>query len=106
MALSTTAAAARAAWRDKAPDGELRLGEHHVYLVFGRNGRLLYVGVTGNLPARLAQHAATSPWYHRADVVRWEAFTDRFAAERREADLIAELEPEFNVLQPWPVPPR
>lgn len=37
--------------------------KHVVYALFDRRGDLLYVGMTGNLPARLAHHRYTKKWW-------------------------------------------
>lgn len=37
-------------------------GTHHVYRLYDEDGRLIYIGATSNLPARIAEHARTKTW--------------------------------------------
>lgn len=56
----------------------------------------LYVGHTKNLWLRLKNHACRD-WAHRVTKVRAEVFQRKADALERERNLIADLEPEFNV---------
>ena len=70
---------------------------HYVYVVYGARERVLYVGVTRNVPGRMASHRKKAEWWNRV------ARIDFFRAESRkrsweiEVDLIGELRPECNV---------
>ncbi len=44
--------------------------EHVVYRLFDRHGRLLYVGMTHDLPKRLDRHRATKHWWADVDAAR------------------------------------
>lgn len=76
-----------------------------VYRLYGRDGRLLYVGITANLRIRFAGHAKTKPWWSNVDhsktVLVW--CSDRHEAEVREARAIKDENPLHNVDEP-PVP--
>lgn len=70
--------------------------DHFVYRCYDVADRLLYVGVTSNLPARLARHRGESPWW--AVVARLEAdgYGDRAEADRHERHLIRIKRPVHN----------
>ena len=74
-----------------------------VYLFFGAQNDMLYVGTAGDLHRRLQQHAAAGPAtshlharYELVCDVRWEVAIDEEAAAWREADLIYALRPPYN----------
>lgn len=52
-----------------ADPAELRQRPHYVYRVYGRRGRLLYVGCTSNLDLRKRDHRSWSGWWPLAH--RW-----------------------------------
>jgi predicted GIY-YIG superfamily endonuclease len=64
-------------------------GRTALYRHFGKSGRLLYVGVSLNAPARLAQHREHSHWFAEIERVEFEWYPSRSAAliaERNEKD--------------------
>lgn len=74
--------------------------EATVYRLYDRKLNLLYVGVTGNLAARLKAHAKTQPWWKKVGSVRLEQHTSREDAERAEALAILEESPAYNRARP------
>jgi predicted GIY-YIG superfamily endonuclease len=70
-----------------------------LYRFFDADGKLLYVGVTGDLRTRFAQHASVKSWW--SDVARktvaWHATRARALAA--EAEAIAAEEPEHNIAE-------
>jgi len=80
-------------------DGDLPAPERGVswlYRLHGEGGRLLYVGVSNNLPARVRTHRSTfTGLIQRVTFVRYE---DRRAALDAELAAIANEMPAFNVV--------
>ena len=68
-----------------------------VYRLYAADDTLLYVGVTGHLGARMAEHAAGTPWW--AEVARktvaWHE--TREAALLAESDAVRDERPRYNV---------
>lgn len=73
--------------------------QHVVYRLYDYRDELLYVGVTGNLPHRMAVHKNKSSWY--GEVRRTETTTcpDKAAAYALEAHAIQTENPRHNILQ-------
>lgn len=71
---------------------------HVVYRALGCDGRVLYVGVTVNIFARMAAHRARSPWWGEADRIDWAGYDTRSAAEDAEAQAIRRHRPPWNVI--------
>lgn len=71
---------------------------HSVYWVHGRYNRLLYVGLTSDLPNRLRHHQQLSKWWHEAKTIRLEHFPDRAKARVAEYAAINRLRPLYNYL--------
>lgn len=69
---------------------------HAVYRLWDDAGKLLYVGVTGNLGRRLDNHAEKR-WFLRVSSITLEWFRDRDTAEEAEVAAIRDEEPEYNV---------
>lgn len=68
-----------------------------LYRWFDSGGRLLYVGITGNLSARSRAHAKSSRWFTLSTgepVVEW--FSSRDAAAKAEVSAIKSERPLFN----------
>lgn len=88
VATDTLTAALRAR-RDTAPQA--------LYRFYDAAGRLLYVGITADLPRRLGRHKRDRPWW--ADVTRVEVahYPDRENALAAEAEAITDERPLYNV---------
>lgn len=67
-----------------------------VYRAFDDRGLLLYVGCTGDLARRLAQHRAASIWHQFMDHVEMDWHDDRDDALAAEAAAIRTERPFFN----------
>jgi len=55
-----------------------------VYKIYGRR-KLLYVGMTGNLPARIKAHRMSSKWFPSKPAITWTEYTTKrlaLSAER------------------------
>lgn len=67
-----------------------------VYVAWGTDRRRpVYVGITCDLQARIQVHRA-STWWEQVRHIELEHYTNRRAAEEREADLIRRLAPLNN----------
>lgn len=77
-----------------------KLTHHWVYFMYGEQGDLLYVGITGKGMYRLMQHAETKEWWPQVHQVRIEHFASRADALAREDQAIALHLPPFNVKLP------
>lgn len=72
-------------------------GRHVIYRMFDTDGALLYVGISSQIPERIAQHRRTSPWF--ADVARIvvKLLPNRRAALDAELTAIRTEAPTCNV---------
>lgn len=68
-----------------------------LYRLFNADGVLLYVGVTGNLNARLAFHSTDKPWWGEVARVETEWHPNRTEAEDAEDRAIADEHPRYNI---------
>lgn len=71
-----------------------------VYLMFAADHRLLYVGITRNLPMRTKTHGREKQWWHEVSYTLHEHYRNRRTAARREAYLIRVLRPVHNKAAP------
>lgn len=69
-----------------------------LYRCSGGENELLYVGITGDLGGRLADHARTQPWWIMTSHIEIETYPDRDAAARAERLAIKQDRPLFNVV--------
>lgn len=69
-----------------------------VYIARSWTDQVLYVGVTDDICQRMARHRSESGWWPDAREVTWELWPTRTRALRREAELIGELVPAWNVV--------
>jgi predicted GIY-YIG superfamily endonuclease len=71
-----------------------------VYRFFDRAGRLLYIGITVNPPARFAAHAVDKPWWPEVDHSRTRLvwFDTRPEAERQEMISVRNERPLHNIV--------
>lgn len=70
----------------------------HVYRAFDAAGRLLYVGCSVSVEARLRQHETNSLWWVFKDRVEGEWFDDQDEALQAEAEAIATEHPRWNMV--------
>jgi len=68
-----------------------------VYSAYDAAGSLIYVGISGNWGRRWAQHAERSEFFRLVVRLEIENLPSRAEALVREADLIAQRSPRFNV---------
>lgn len=82
-----------------------------VYVMTGQEGRVLYVGQSKNLRARLGSYKNAQPDRAPAKVIRlvrlvqsitWETYPSPEAAQLRENQLLRLHRPRFNRLNTWP----
>lgn len=71
-------------------------GETVVYLAYGKNNRLLYVGITNDFYSRMGQHSKTSDWYPYALRFEVEPYETRHQAGLREKWLVRYRAPTYN----------
>lgn len=81
-------------WRANTPLSE---SPCVLYRVFAASGVLLYVGVTVNYWARMANHQRSSPWWHRAYTITIKRYGRLAAGAAAEAAAIREEKPQYNV---------
>lgn len=77
-----------------------------LYRCYDLAGVLLYVGISDNLKARFAQHAADKPWWPEVTrkTVAWHP--SRAEAEAAETAAIRAEHPRHNIKGVVPPPPR
>lgn len=75
-----------------------------VYLLFDKDAKLLYVGVTDCFQNRMDGHIRTKPWWGDVAGARFEHFPNRIVAEERERYLIKTMDPPYNSRDRAPAP--
>lgn len=78
-----------------------RTAPHHVYRCYSEDGRLLYVGASGDLWGRLATHRKTSWWAPQVARVKAAYFPDGVTARVEERRIIRDDLPRFNKTGKW-----
>ena len=71
-----------------------------LYRLFDARGELLYVGISGNVGRRLAQHDRTKDWAGRISHVAVEHHVTRSSAQAAERLAIRTEQPRFNKWRP------
>lgn len=71
-----------------------------LYRYFDSEGRLLYVGITGNQFNRLDQHSKTQPWWLEVHTGSFQHFQTRQEALDAEAYAIGSELPKYNKAGP------
>jgi len=71
--------------------------ETELYRHFDSAGKLLYVGISLNTVARLAQHRNESNWFKQIDTIKIQHFPTRGAALRAELAAIRTEKPKYNI---------
>lgn len=79
---------------------------NHLYRHFDASGRLLYIGVSLNAFARLAQHKAASHWYATVASMTIENFPTREDLMLAETEAIRTERPLHNIVGADYKPPR
>lgn len=69
-----------------------------LYRMYDDAGRLLYVGISKHLPARIAAHDAEKPWWSGVASITVEHIDDPIEAIRAEIDAIRSERPVHNVV--------
>jgi len=86
-----------------------------VYIMTGDLGRVLYIGQSKNLRARLGTYKNARPdcaprkivrLVHEVRSIVWEKCSSAETAKAREGELLRVHRPKFNVAGTWPAPPR
>lgn len=75
-------------------------GPTWMYKLFSANGGLLYVGVSNDPAARLANHRRKKEWWRDVHSVRFAWLASRADAFRAERAVIAAEAPRYNVARP------
>lgn len=76
----------------------LQEAPHVLYRFFGRDGSLLYVGITANVGSRWKTHSREKPWWTEVASCTIEHFTDRPSVEGAEIQAIRTEAPQYNVV--------
>jgi predicted GIY-YIG superfamily endonuclease len=71
---------------------------HVLYRMYDAARRLLYVGITMNVPARMADHRGEKPWWSEISTIELQHFTTRKEVELAEKKAIRTERPAFNVM--------
>jgi predicted GIY-YIG superfamily endonuclease len=69
-----------------------------LYRFYDRAGELLYVGITANMPGRLAAHRGDKSWFVEVDKIRLEHHVSREAVLSAEREAIIRERPKYNVV--------
>lgn len=70
--------------------------EHYVYRLYGKRGRLLYIGCSMNLKLRLSEHGRNGNFGHLITATSIEGPFNYFEGRRIERAAIESERPEFN----------
>ena len=68
-----------------------------LYRLYSIDGALLYIGIAGSWPRRMAEHARQQPWWRDVADLKLEVHPTRAAAETAERDAIRAEKPAHNV---------
>lgn len=68
-----------------------------VYICYGDNDEVIYVGVSSQPKARLKEHKAKSTWFPLCRNTDMLSFDDRHSALLMEKELIRKEKPRFNL---------
>lgn len=68
-----------------------------LYRYFDSEGRLLYVGITGDNTKRQSQHRRNSFWFGEIASATFDHFDDREQADKAESDAIIKEKPMYNI---------
>jgi len=82
------------------------MAETCLYRTFDGEGRLLYVGISGNLKGRMAMHKSKSAWYPEMVRASVETYPSRREAENAERKAILSEGPTHNVAKLSPLARR
>lgn len=72
-----------------------------VYRCYDADGRLLYIGSTGDRYTRLRGHEKRTPWWSRVARTETQDYPDEAAARSAEHTAIATESPPYNVRGNW-----
>lgn len=72
-----------------------------LYRLYDRDGALLYIGISINVPLRVQQHRSTKSWGREIANVHAIEYPDRAAAQLAEATAIRAENPPHNRDRPW-----
>ena len=72
-------------------------GQHVLYRHWGKDGTLLYAGMTNNPPARLRKHRAEADWWADVAWTTYERFSTREALKIAETQAIQDENPSCNI---------
>jgi predicted GIY-YIG superfamily endonuclease len=72
----------------------------YLYRFFDADDRLLYVGITRDIHARMAAHRRTAHWWNEISHAQWQVVVSRAEAMSREAFAIAGEGPLHNAMRP------
>lgn len=75
----------------------IRKDKTAVYKHIGKDGIILYVGMTNHMPRRLKEHDKASYWYDDVKNIEIEWFDTRDDAVQYEQEMIRQLSPEHNI---------
>jgi predicted GIY-YIG superfamily endonuclease len=77
---------------------------YRLYRHFNASGELLYVGISLNSVARLAQHRDRSAWFGEIVRIEIEAFETKEAAIQAEIIAIWKERPKYNIRHQYAAP--
>jgi hypothetical protein len=84
--------------RPRRPQPPARTETWHIYRHFDEDGRLLYVGKTGDWLGRNDNHRRNAPWYDEVVNITVTRFPMSEDMTRAEAEAIAKEKPLYNLL--------
>ena len=68
-----------------------------VYRLYGKTGKPLYIGVTGDPKRRAAQHKATKVWYPKVATTKSKTYRTRGRAAAAECKAIRRENPQHDI---------
>jgi excinuclease UvrABC nuclease subunit len=83
---------------NKPDPDDIEKKHYVVYRVYSADRRLLYIGMTFNLPRRIDDHGRGTWWWHAVDTIKLEHYNSRAAALRAEEAAIKRSGPLYNVM--------
>ncbi len=69
-----------------------------VYACRNADREIIYIGCTTRIAKRLADHRRSTPWWHEVADVETFDMPDLATARQREADAIASVRPDHNIV--------
>lgn len=77
------------------------MSARYVYRIYDADGRLIYIGETGDLFQRLSTHQSNAWWGSQAVSAKAQVYPDRVTARAAEREAIRSEQPRWNITGAW-----